>query len=219
MVEQKLQPIIVDDGSPKRRPPIIVDDGLQTWVVYDGENPYNMLADLPARPDGVVNASADLVVKVRGWWYTTAVAKVEKIVEDLAIDWDSLILTDAEIDNGSTAIFSKKLIRATGYLTHVSARLSKIDSTLTAAKQAMEHALDRWLAMQENDIAKKPKGSQAMRLALHISETKTLSNTKIEIIELEAQQKALEHIRQALDLHWRTISRAISARAAEPLER
>ncbi len=154
-----------------------------------------------------------------GWWYTTIMDEVDAMLADQEIDWEELKMTDADIDNSNPLVMVKKLNRAAGYMVWVNTQLMKVDSTLSAVRDSMKFATDRRLALEENGQKPKPKGSQAQRVALWIDGDQRLGDAKKLQVELAAKKEALAHLYDALDLQWRTISRAISARANEPTDR
>src|SRR3990167_2714899 len=215
-------PIVEPEALPQGKP-LLAYDGSEYWVVYPEDNPYRLLAGLPQREVteryAIVDIEPGLLTQVRGWWYTTAATKVETLVASAEVDWDACRLTDAEIDNGDTTLYTRKLNRIAGHLVWVSTQLVRTEAVLEAAREAVDHACTRQLALEENGKVARLKGSQAQRLALFISPNPTMRRAKVENIELAAQRTALAHLREALDILWRTTSRAISARAAEPLER
>jgi hypothetical protein len=153
---------------------------------------------------------------VRSFSYRTAVEKAEKIIETLAIPWPELALSDIDVQQGNLMLMSEKLARITYHIVSVNNQLVFFVSRQVAAREVLEHAVNRNLARPEPDGRKLNKD---IRIAVEISRAKPLRNMKIELIEAGAIIRSLELTRESLDLLWRTVSRCISARAAEPLDR
>ena len=69
---------------PQERKPILVeDDKGDRWVVYETDNAYRLMENLPKSDNGVVHVEASLLAKVGGWWYDTAQKRVEEAIESL----------------------------------------------------------------------------------------------------------------------------------------
>jgi len=112
--------------------------------------------------------------------------------------------------DGKTSV--EKLARVSYYITKASREMAGLAAKLSLARDAMEHAVSRLIALRDD------KGTIAAKTALLISKDKRLRNTKIEVMEAEAAKRALEHTLEALDVNWRTVSRALSVRMREPTE-
>ena len=194
------------------RPPLVVDDSRECWIVYDGDNVYDYVAALPENGSGVREVSPEVLAKVAGWWWDAAEERVRKFIEGLEIPWDDLTLTEKEAREAETGPLVEKLARVSFYVTKANREMAGLAAKLSLAKDAMEHAISRLIALRDD------KGTIAAKTALLVSKDKRLRNVKIEVMEAEAAKRALEHTLEALDVNWRTVSRALSARLHEPVE-
>jgi hypothetical protein len=196
----------------EERPPILVDDTREVWVVYDGDAVYDLVAALPHGENGTRQASPEMLAKVAGWWWDTAEKRVQAFLAALEIPWEELGLNEKEAREAEAGVLVEKLARVSYYITKASREMAGLAAKLSLARDAMEHAVSRLIALRDD------KGTIAAKTALLISKDKRLRNTKIEVMEAEAAKRALEHTLEALDVNWRTVSRALSVRLHEPTE-
>lgn len=193
--------------------PIIVTDNYEPWVVYPGDPPYKLVADMPRDEEGVVHVDPSFLAKVKGWWHDKAAAKVTEHIAALAVPWEDFQITDGDINGSSTDSLSSKLAKIGYYMSLVCREQAMLEAKLSLAKSALDQVVGRLLAQQVGD-----KGALGPRSALIISQDKRLRNTKIEIMEADGYKHALDKIFDALDINWKTASRVLSARLKEPLE-
>jgi len=193
--------------------PILVTDSIESWVAYPGDSPYKLMADMPRDEEGVVHVDPSFLAKVKGWWYDKAADKVTEHLAALAVPWDDLQVTEADLNSSSTDLLSGKLAKIGYYMSVVCREQATLESRLTMAKSALDQVVGKLLAQQVND-----KGPLGPRSALIISQDKRLRNTKIEIMESDGYKHALDKVFDALDINWKTASRVLSARLKEPLE-
>ena len=199
--------------------PFIVEDGLEKWQVQPGDVFYDELLKLTPDDQGVRHTSAEVLEGHQTWWWRTAVEKAEKLIEDLEIPWDEITIDNTDIEEGNLAILSEKLAKVAYYEIQVNNKLTRFVAVQAASKEALDHAVSRILARGDDVDGTKPKPSIDARRALIISRDKRLRNTKIEIIESGTAMKSLELTKESLDILWKTISRILSARLHEPIDR
>src|SRR3990167_5456413 len=188
------------------RPPLVVEDDHEAWIVYDGDNVYDYVAALPQNGNGSRRVASDVLAKVSGWWWDTAEKRVQAFLEGLEIPWEELGLNEKEAREAEAGVLVEKLARVSYYITKASREMAGLAAKLSLARDAMEHAVSRLIALRDD------KGTIAAKTALLISKDKRLRNAKIEVMEAEAAKRALEHTLEALDVNWRTVSRALSVR-------
>jgi len=195
--------------------PIIVNDGLENFVLYKEDNSYLLALKVEPGENGIRHVTPTQIENVHTWWWRQAVEKSEKLVEELAVPWGELMLTNLDIQDGNMMALSEKLARTSFYIVQVNNRLTRLVPTQIAAKEMLEHAVNRILARDDSE-GRKPAAD--IRRAAAISRDKRLRNMKIEYIESTAAIKALEVLKESLETLWRTISRCLSVRLREPLE-
>lgn len=195
---------------------ILVDDGHERWLFYPEDNAYRAALAVEPDAEGVRHVPPVLTEGVRSFTYRTAVEKAEALLAELAIPWEELRLSDIDVQQGNLLLMSEKLARITHHIVVLNNRLTGYLARQTAAKEVLEHAVNRNMARPEENGRRLNKD---VRIAVEISRAKPLRNMKIELIEDGAAIKVLELTRDSLDLMWRTVSRCISARTAEPLDR
>lgn len=192
--------------------PLIVSDGRENWVVYPEDAAYRLLADKPPNGNGVIGVEPSLLAQVKGWWYEGAAERIATALASLEIPWDELTLTEEEARASEITLLVERLARLSYYSTKVSREMAGIDIKLSLAKNALEHAVNRLIALERG------KGAMGPQAALLISKDKRLRNAKIETMEADAAKKGLANFAEALDINWKTVSRALSARLREPIE-
>ena len=197
-------------------PPIVVNDTCEQWILYKEDNAY--LLALKVEPDehGIRHVTPDITEGMQTWGWRQAVERAEKIIEELAVPWGELVITDLEIADGNMMALSEKLARTSFYIVQVNNKLTRLLALQAAAKDALEHAVNRILARVDNEGHRPPPAD--IRRAATISRDKRLRNLKIELIEAGAQIKALETTKDSLETLWKTVSRIISCRLREPLD-
>lgn len=193
--------------------PIIVNDGLENWCLRPEDNMY--LLALKVEPDekGIRHVSTDITEGMHTWWWRQAIEKAEKLIEELAIPWETLAINDLDITDGNLMALSEKLAKTSFYIVQVNNKLSRLLAVQSAAKDTLDHSVNRILSRDMDS-----KGTVAVRTASAISRDKRLRNMKIELIESNAIVKALETINESLELLWKTTSRILSCRMYEPAE-
>ena len=196
---------------------IIVDDGKENWCLYKEDNAF--LAALKVEPDeqGIRHVLPELTEGLHTWWWRQAVEKASKLVEELAVPWGELAITSLDVQDGNLMALSEKLARTSFYIVQVNNHLTRLLATQYAAKEMLEHAVNRSMARGDSSEGGR-KPAIAARQAAIISQDKRLRNMKIEVIESGAAIKSLETLRESLDLLWRTTSRIISSRMSEPTD-
>src|SRR3989304_712187 len=208
---------MVETENWKMGDPIIVNDSLENWIIYKEDNSYLLALKVEPNGDGIRHVTSDITEGMQTWWWRQAVERAEKVIEELAVPWGELAITDLELQDGNMMIFSEKLARTSFYIVQVNNRLTRLLALQSAAKEALDHAVNRILARKGNDEeGRKPAAD--IRRAAAISRDKRLRNLKIELIEAGAQIKALETMKDSLEVLWRTISRCLSIRLREPIE-
>lgn len=222
------------DAGNSQRPPLVAHDGAEYWLVYEGDNVYAYVEALDPDERGVRHIKPELVEQLSGWNWRQAVEKAEKAIAELAIPWAQLECSGPEIAAGDLTAYSEKLAKTSHFIVRVNLILTTLVTRQISAREQLEHAVALKLERQETygmeamflPAAKAggeepPKGrkpAQALRAAATISKDKRLRNMKIEVMETAAAIKALEITKEALDLLWRTTSRLMSARMAEPID-
>lgn len=198
--------------------PIVVYDSKEHWVVYPSDNAYLMCARIKPNSEGIRHVTQEMVEALKGWWYTKAVEKVEKALDGLDIPWEELRVTGEEIESGNLFALAKKLALISHNIIKVNDFLTLVAARHSAAKEALEQASNQRLARDDkyggDEGARRP--AIAVRLAAMIHQEKPLRDAKIEVIEAGAFLKAMEFTKDSLDVAWRTVSRIVSARLAEP---
>lgn len=194
--------------------PLIVNDGLESWVLYPEDNSYLLALKVESDEHGIRHVQPEITEGLHTWWWRQAVERAEKMVQDLAIPWEQLTVTDLDIGDGNLMLLSEKLARAAYYIVQVNNQLTRLLALQAVAKEMLEHAANRNLAREYDG----PKLAIAVRTAVEISRNKPLRNLKIEIIESTAAIKALETVKDSLETLWRTTSRVMSARIKEPID-
>ena len=202
----------VNVPKPAEPKPILITNGNSLWAIYPGDNLYAYVAALPTRDDGVTEVTSQVWSAGYSWWYTRAYEEAKGYYKALAIPLDEINLTAQEIQIGNLQTYSEKLAMSSSYLTKVLQHLIDTDVELDAAKTTLEFIVQRWLSQHP------AKGSVGVQAAGVISTNRQLRDTKIRIIQLEARKRLLDGYRVILDIHWRTISRALSARIREPID-
>lgn len=199
--------------------PLLVHDGKEFWCVYPCDNAYVMCLNVKPGEDGIRHVTQEMVEALKGWWYTTAVAKVEKALAALKIPWDDVETTDEDIESGDLMRLSKKLALASHHIVKVNNLRIVASARHSAAKGALEQAVHQRAGRDQRyaKVEGRPPPID-VRLAMIIHSEKPLRNAKIDIIETEALLKALEYAWGSLDFHWRTTSRIISSRLREPID-
>lgn len=201
---------------------LIVEDGRERWVLYSTDQAYMACSAVEPDENGIRHVTPQMVENWQGWNWRDAAARAEKLVSDLEVPWPQLEVAAAEVEAGNLMELSKKLALTAHYIVRVNDLLTPLLARQHTAKEMLEHAVARGMANVEiNPAPDAPKKLPAreLRAAAYISRDKRLRNMKIEIIEGGAAIKVLEQTRDSLDLLWRTTSRLISARSAEPLDR
>ena len=161
----------------------------------------------------------DGIEEKQTWWWRKAVEKADKLIEDLAVPWEELALDEDDITNPELMILSEKLAKTAYYWVQTNNKLTRLLAIHSASKETLDHAVGRMLASGEDINGVKPKPSIESRRAAIISEDTRLRDTKIEIVESGAAIKALENMRESLDVMWKTTSRIMSVRIHEPIDR
>ena len=205
MAEQELTTIFL---------PIIVNDGLENWCLFPEDAAYPIALKIPPDDKGIRQVDPEVTEGLHTWWWRQAVERAEKIIDDLAIPWGELAITDLDVQDGNLMILSEKLARISFYIVQVGNRMVRLSANNYAAREMLDHAVNRNLARETGE--KKP--AIAVRMAAAISKDKRLRNLKIETIESGAALKALEATKDSLDTLWRTTSRIMSVRQSEPIE-
>ena len=191
-------------------PILVEDDKGDRWVVYEDDNAYRLVENLPKSDNGVVHVEASLLAKVGGWWYDTAQKRVEEAIDNLSIPWEELEMGEGAALEEEAPALSERLAKISSYMVRVGRERSRIDSQLHLAKEALDHAVQRLIAKDDS------KATIAAKTATLISADKRLRNAKIEVMEGEALKKALDGISHALDTIWKTTSRVLAVRLKEP---
>ena len=194
--------------------PIIVNDSYENWVLYPEDNGYAAALRIEPNGKGIRKVDPEITEGLHTWWWRQAVEKAEKLIAELNIPWGEIAITDLDIQDGNLMIMSEKLARISFYIVQVNNRLAYLAATNYAAKEMLEHAVNRVLARGSEE----KRAAIAVRTAAAISRDKRLRNLKIESIESGTAMKALEATRDSLETLWRTTSRIISSRMAEPIE-
>ena len=196
--------------------PIIVDDGLEHWCLYPSDNMY--LLALKVEPDekGIRHVLPEVTEGLHTWWWRQAVERADKLVEELSVPWGELAITDLDVSNGNLNSLSEKLARTSFYIVQVNNRLTHLLANQYAAKEMLDHAVG--LSLSRYDDGEGKRHTIDVKRAAAISRNKRLRNLKIETIESGAAIKALETLKESLDILWRTTSRIISGRLKEPIE-
>lgn len=198
---------------------ILVDDGLERWQVHPDDAFYQDALKLEPDKDGIRHTTPEAIEATQTWWWRDAVKKADKLVEELAIPWDNLALDETDITDGNTMLLTEKLSKTSFYIVQTNNKLAHLLAIQSASKEAMDHAVNRIIARGDDIDGVSPKPSIDARRASIISRDKRLRNTKIEAIESSAAIKALESVKDSLDITWKTISRILSARFHEPIDR
>lgn len=196
----------------KENEAILVHDGQEGWCVQPEDAAYQLVKDLQPDKDGIVHVTPGQLDKVKGWWYDKAIQKVEEFIAALNIPWESLELTDEQIQQAEANDLAEKLAKTAHYQIVVTRELARVGTRVSLAKSALEQAIGKALALNDN------KGAIGPRSALIISQDRRLRSAKIEIMEAEAYKQALERLEGALELQWKTTSRVLSARMREPID-
>src|SRR3990167_7504995 len=196
---------------------IIVNDSSENWVLYKGDNAF--LAALKVEPDeqGIRHVLPELTEGLHTWWWCQAVEKASKLVEELSVPWGELAITTLDIQDGNLMALSEKLACTSFYIVQVNNHLTGLLAAQYAAKEMLEHAVNRSRERGESGGGGRNPAIAARQAAI-ISQDKRLRNMKIEIIESGAAIKSLETLRESLDLLWRTTSRVLSSRMSEPID-
>ncbi len=198
---------------------IIVDDGLEKWVVNPGDVFYEELLKLEQDKEGIRHTTPEMTEGKQTWWWRTAIEKAEKIVEDLAIPWEELYVDESDITDGNLINLSEKLAKTSYHIVQVNNHLTRSVAVQAAAKETLDHAVNRILARGDDINGVSPKPAIDARKAAIISRDKRLRNTKIELVESGALIRSLDNIKESLDMIWKTTSRILSARLHEPIDR
>jgi len=196
---------------------LIVHDGHELWPLYPEDALYRAAQALTPDDAGIRHANGALALAVRGYTHEQAVARADAALVELAIPWDELRLTDLDVQQGNLLVMSERLARITYHIVQVNNKLTGLVSRHAAARELLEHAVNRGLGRSGEEAER--RFTKDVRIALLISRVKQMRNMKIELIEGGAAIKALELTRDSLDLMWRTVSRCVSARMSEPLDR
>lgn len=202
----------------EQREPIIVFDSKEHWVIYPHDNAYLMCIKIKPGTDGIRHVTQEMVEALRGWWYTKAIEKVEKALDELDIPWEELYVSGPDIEQGDLMALSKKLAMTSHYIIKVNDLLTRMMARYSAAKEALDQASNQRLARENRSKEEGRKPAIAARLAAIIHQEKPLRNAKIDSIEAGAFIKAMEYTKDSLDILWRTASRVIAARLKEPIE-
>jgi len=203
----------VSEIDPTQPKPLLVDIGHEIMIVYPGEETYKLLDAYPRDGDGIIHAEASLIEKIRGWWYPKAIEKAEKLAASLEIPWEQMKPSIKEIEDGSISGLTEKLSLTAAHIIRLSTVLAPLEAGLVARKETLDQAVHRKIAVTPEN-----KQSITIRSADLIAGSKALKIAKIEIIEAQTQKVMLEKFLDALNIQWKTLSRIISARLAEPLE-
>src|SRR3989304_4537318 len=158
--------------------PIIVDDGLEHWCLYPSDNAYLLALKVEPDENGIRHVLPEVTEGLHTWWWRQAVERADKIIDDLAIPWGELAITDLDVQDGNLMILSEKLARISFYIVQVGNRMVRISANNYAAREMLDHAVNRNLARERGE--KKP--AIAVRMAAAISKDKRLRNLKIETI-------------------------------------
>lgn len=195
--------------------PIITFDGLEHGVWYPEDSAYKLIAALVPDEEGIRRIDHTLSAQVRGWWIHEALAKVNAVVEELAVPWEELNVKEDEITSDNLVSLSQKLARISYYVVRSNDVWGQAVARQKLCKDAIEHAVARNMARPA------PEGSKmtvASRQATIISTTKPLRQAKIDLMESEALVNRMTAVRESLDSLWRTTSRILSVRLREPIE-
>jgi len=198
---------------------IIVDDGLERWVVQPDHIFYEEALKIETDEKGIRHTTPEKTESMQTWWWRDAVKKTEKIIEELAIPWDDLAVSEDDITEGNLVVLSEKLAKTSYYIVQTNNVLTRVVAVQAASKEALEHAVSRILARGDDINGVSPKPAIEARKAAIISKDKRLRNTKIELVESQTALRALESVKESLDISWKTVSRIMSARLHEPIDR
>ncbi len=198
---------------------IIVDDGLERWAVQPDHIFYEEALKIEPDEKGIRHTTPEKTESMQTWWWRVAVKKTEKIIEVLDIPWDDLAVSEDDITEGNLVVLSEKLAKTSYYIVQTNNVLTRVVAVQAASKEALEHAVSRILARGDDINGVSPKPAIEARRAAIISKDKRLRNTKIELVESQTALRALESVKESLDISWKTVSRIMSARLHEPIDR
>lgn len=155
-------------------------------------------------------------------WEESAAA-AQAVIDGLGIPWSEIEISQTDVEDGNLMLLSKRLAVSASFIVRLNGILTPLLAKQHAATEMLDHAVAARLAQQETDPkpedSPKRKPARDMRAAYLISHDERLRALKISIINLDTTILTLEQTRDSLDLLWRTTSRLISARAAEPIDR
>lgn len=177
-----------------------------------------LLVQKPVDEHGVRHVDSALVENLQTWWYETAMGHVDETIAKLEIPWEDLSLASEDVLETELVELSVKLARISSYMVRVNNLLAVATARHYAAKEALEQAVNRRLANDELQAQGGKLPAIALRTAAVISRQKPFRNAKIDSIETGALIRALEQVKDALDVLWRTASRIMSARIKEPID-
>ena len=169
--------------------------------------------------DGDETAIEEDTIVDGGWWWPDAVEKAEKIIKDLEIPWDDLAVSEDDITDGNLVALSEKLAKTSYYIIKTNNILTRVVATQAASKEALEHAVSKILATGDDINGRSHKPAIEARRAAIISNNARLREAKIDLVESQTILRALENVKESLDISWKTISRILSARLHEPIDR
>jgi len=194
-----------------------VYDGYNHWILYGDENVYREAAKVKPDKDGIRHLSGALALAAGGYGKDTPVKKAEQLLSALEVPWEELQLSEVDVQQGNIMLMTEKLARIAHYIVKMNSLLSGILARQVSSRDLLDHAVSRALGMNDDSDGKRQV--KDVKIAMIISGNKKLKSLKIELIELGAAVKLLELNKESLDLIWRTVSRCISARSAEPIDR
>jgi len=148
------------------------------------------------------------------WNLAAAEKRVQKVVGDLAVPWDSLHCGTKDVEEGNLVNLSLKLAYISHHIVRVNNLLTMLLAQRTLRRETLDQALDRRLAEPGDG---KRMAKDVKRAAL-IHNSPQLRQLKIDVMEGMATIEALGMVKDSLDVLWRTASRIISARLREPIE-
>jgi hydrogenase maturation factor len=144
------------------------------------------------------------------WWIEDVVDEVEKFRESLQFqlpgsDVNFHTMTDEEL--------REQLARFGAYEGYIETQLSWLDATKVGMQRIYDNAVTRAMSLIENASEKKKLKDtlESDAVAAHPE----LKELRRQLVEFEAKLVAATHLRDALDIYWRTVSRLLSSRGIE----
>jgi len=150
------------------------------------------------------------------WSPAAAEQRLAALLAELAVPWEELHCGTKDVEEGNLLNLALKLALIANYTVRCNHVLTRLLARRTLLRETLEQSTDRRLA---EPAAEGKRQAIDIRRAALIHETPALRRMKIDLIEGQAQIDALSGAKDSLDLLWKTCSRIISARSAEPLDR